>query len=163
MQSWKPWKYHGILCPESAENPDEGSIRGECLQEVIGKLLKEFELEAEAGLENEKESQVNIEKLGDVVIVLVIELVKSVTFGKIRSRERQIRKNTQKQRGNLGTKEKLKLIQILLANSAEVIMMASQQKVMKMKRLSREAFKFIVCMKKRECNNILNFQYFLLK
>ena len=60
----------------------------------IGKLLKEFELEAEAGLENEKESQVNIEKLGDVVMVLVIELVKSVTFGKIRSRERQIRKNT---------------------------------------------------------------------
>ena len=56
--------------------------------------MKEFELEAEAGLENEKESQVNIEKLGDVVMVLVIELVKSVTFGKIRSRERQIRKNT---------------------------------------------------------------------
>lgn len=42
---------------------------------------------------NEKESQANIEKFDGVVMVLMIVLVKSVKFGKIRNRERKIKKN----------------------------------------------------------------------
>ena len=54
---------------------------------------QKFCLGAHAILLNEKESQTNIEKFDGVVMVLMIVLVKSVKFGKIRNRERKINKN----------------------------------------------------------------------